>query len=71
MSEFSVFRGGTGNVRAVTNDRTGARLPNRPGGWVYEKQVTIEPGIAPRIGADGDRVLANIAQDGFHIWSGS
>jgi hypothetical protein len=71
VPEFSVFMGRAGSVRAVTNDRTGAKLPSRPGGWVYEKQVTIEPGRAPRIGADGDRVLANVAQDGFHMWSES
>ena len=68
MPKLWVFKGHTGNTRAITDDRTGAKLPNRRGGWVYEKEVTIEPGGAALVGADGDRVLANIAKDGFHIW---
>jgi hypothetical protein len=65
---YHVFKPSTGTARAVTDDKSGGKLPERPiGSWIYEKDVTINPGW-PLIGANSNEVIAAIRRDGFYLW---
>jgi hypothetical protein len=67
--KYYVFKGSTGTARAVTDDKTGAKLPKRDfGSWVYERDIDIEPSDPPRIGADSREIVEGVKKDGYFLW---
>jgi hypothetical protein len=64
-----VFRASRGTGQAVTDDKTGAKLPKRSvGTWVYDRDVDIEPSDEPRFGSNSQDIVNGIQQDGYFIW---
>ena len=68
MAKYYVFRGTTGTAQMVTDDRSGAKLPQHPfGKWVFSKQLNLKPG-EHRIGASSDDIIAGVEKDGYYRW---
>jgi hypothetical protein len=69
MPNYHVFKQSAGTAQAVTDDTFGEKLPKlQSEAWVYEKQVTINHGGGPFIGADSDDVIEDIEQEGYFLW---
>jgi|SRR5581483_691963 len=63
------FRASTGRGEALTDDRSGAKLPPRPlGSWVLVGETEISPDDGPRIGFASDEIIKSVERDGFIIW---
>lgn len=68
MPKYYRFKRNPGGNRAVTDDRTGGKLPVRPGqSWQYEKEVEINIGDAT-IGADPEKVIELVSQSGYYVY---
>lgn len=61
------FRFKSGLQQALTDDPTGANLPDPPGNWTAMGQRDIEPTDGPRIGMDSAEIVAIIARDGYLV----
>jgi hypothetical protein len=69
MPTYNVFKGSTGAQKAITVNKTGSKLPKRQAGnWVYEKDIRINPGGGPLIGADSEAIIAGVTKDGYYLW---
>jgi hypothetical protein len=61
-----VFQGSTGSGRAITDDRTGAKLPKRDfGKWVFEKEIETDHSL---IGGSPQEIEDGIKRDGYLLW---
>jgi len=68
MAKYYVFQGTTGSGRAITDDKSGAKLPKRKfGEWVFEKEIDLKPG-ENRIGFGADEIVAGVEKDGYVLW---
>ena len=63
-----IFKQARGSRKAITLDKAGVNLPAVPQPWIYEKQMTIDAGDGPRIGASSADIIAAIEADGIFIW---
>ena len=69
MPTYHQFKGSTGTGRALTDLRSGAKLPLRKlGGWIYERDVTVTPGGGPLIGGDSDEIIKRVTEAGYFLW---
>jgi hypothetical protein len=64
---YSFQSGKNRNLFALTPDAKGANLPSALGPWSKHKEVNVNRGEGPRIGADSDEILEGINRDGFFI----
>jgi hypothetical protein len=65
--KYHVFRAGSGNQMAITDDETGAKLPRRKGAWVYDRPMEINVTDGPRTGANSSEIVSAVEQDGYFI----
>ena len=71
MAKYYMFKGTTGTMMMVTDDKSGAKLPKHPSGeWVLMKEVDLVPG-AETIGPPPEEVVAAVEKDGFYKISGT
>jgi hypothetical protein len=69
MPNYHVFKQSAGTAEAVTDDKIGEKLPKlQSKTWVYEKEVTINHGGGPFIGADSDEVIDCVEKYGYFLW---
>jgi hypothetical protein len=63
------FKATTGMGMALTDDKSGAKLPKRKfGAWAFDKEMNISAGDGPLIGADSDQIIKGIERDGYFLW---
>jgi hypothetical protein len=68
MVKYSVFKGTTGTRIAVTDDKSGKKLPKRDfGDWVFARETDFVPG-AKTIGPPAEDVIAAVEKDGYYLW---
>jgi hypothetical protein len=68
MTKYHVFKPKTSaGRRAVTDDKSGAKLPTEFGPWVLEKEIDLQPG-EHRIGASANDIMAAVKKDGYYMW---
>ena len=69
MTTYYIFHSTAETQVAITDDRTGARLPKPEFGyWEQMKSVSIKPGGGPLIRADSDDVIAGVSRNGYYLW---
>jgi hypothetical protein len=68
MPHYHLFKQSAGTAEAVTDDAIGEKLPRlRSETWVHEKEVTINHGGGPFIGADSDDVIEGVETEGYYL----
>jgi hypothetical protein len=61
-----VFQGSIGSGRAITDEKTGRKLPRRKvGQWVFEKEIDSE---RAQIGGSPQEIADGIKRDGYLLW---
>jgi len=63
------FKATTGMGMALTDDKTGAKLPKRQfGTWQFDKEMDINEQDGSRIGAGSDDIVQGVQRDGYFLW---
>lgn len=62
------FRKPQGWRSALTEDETGANLPEDGTPWKYEKKIEISADDGPRVGASSEEIIAGVKANGFVLW---
>jgi hypothetical protein len=65
---YFVFSGSAGQARAVTDDRTGAKLPQVQGGWIYERDVDHGSLDSLPTSATPGQIEDGVKRQGYFLW---
>jgi hypothetical protein len=66
---YYVFKAPAGMGMAITDDRSGAKLPpHRSGKWNFQQTLSLETDDEPRIGFSSKVIVAAVEKDGYLVW---
>lgn len=63
--QYRVHKGANGIQVIVASD---ADLPPQGAPYRFVKDLTVNSGDGPRIGANSDEIISSVEKKGFHIW---
>lgn len=66
---YHLFSGSAGEALAVTDERTGAKLPDIQGGWVYERDIDRKSSDPQLTGPSWQQIEDGIKRQGYFLWS--
>ena len=66
---YYVFKAPAGLGMAITDDKSGAKLPpHRLGGWKFQRTLSLEKDDGPRIGFSSEEIVAAVEKNGYLVW---
>jgi|HubBroStandDraft_6_1064221.scaffolds.fasta_scaffold587157_3 hypothetical protein len=66
---YYVFSGTTGTGMAITDDKSGSKLPPpKIGNWVFQREIRINSTDGRRIGASSAEIVEAVKRDGYLLW---
>jgi hypothetical protein len=66
---YYVFKAPAGMGMAVTDDKSGAKLPpHRSGEWKFQRTLSLEKDEGAGIGFSSEEIVAAVEKDGYLVW---
>jgi hypothetical protein len=66
---YYVFKAPTGMGMAITDDKSGAKLPpHRSGEWKFQQSRSLEKDDEPRLGFSSKEIAAAVEKNGYLVW---